>query len=155
MLEITIRITLAEGDEYTPTEAGLVAALTGTTPTHAAPAAAAAKAPAAPLPASKPPVAPKAVTAAKPATKAPAKPVEAEPEEEPESSGQAAALEEDEDLLGGGKEYTLEAAVASATKLVSAGKAAEVKAALGVAGAKKVSELKGKAIQSFIEALEA
>lgn len=75
---------------------------------------------------------------------------EAEAEEEP-------AEEPSEDLVGGEEPvpgYTLEEAVAAATKLVSTGKAAAVKAALAGTGAKKVSELKGDDITTFMTALE-
>lgn len=77
--------------------------------------------------------APKAPAAKPKAAKA------AEPEPEPE----------DEDLLGGG-EPTMEDAVAAATKLVSDGKAADVKAALAKVGAKRVSEVKPENIAKFI-----
>ena len=159
MLEINVKITLAPGEEYSAIEAAVAQALSGSA-TPAAPAApakpvAAAKAPAAPAPASKPAAATKPPVAKTPAAKAPAKAVEPEPEEEVEDEGPAAALEVEEDLLGGDEPaYTIEAAVAAATKLVSAGKSADVKAALAASGAKKVSELKGKGIQAFIEALE-
>lgn len=152
MLEINVKITLAAGEEYTATEAAVVAALGGKAPA----AAAAVTPPAAKAtpPAAKPPVATKPPVKAPAAPKAPAKPAEPEPEEDVVDEGPAAALE-DEDLLGGdAPEYTIEAAVAAATKLVSSGKPAVVKAALATAGAKKVSELKGKAIQAFLEALE-
>lgn len=52
-------------------------------------------------------------------------------------------------------EATMEAAVKAATDLVSQGKAAQVKTALAGVGAKRVSELKGKAIAEFLEALDA
>lgn len=65
----------------------------------------------------------------------------------------AAAETEDEDVLGGG-EATLEDAVARATALVSSGKTADVKAALAVVGAKRVSELSGAKIQGFLDALD-
>lgn len=58
-----------------------------------------------------------------------------------------------EDLLGA-QGATLEDAVARATTLVSEGRAAEVKAALATAGAKRVSELKPANIQAFLDALD-
>jgi hypothetical protein len=48
---------------------------------------------------------------------------------------------------------TLDDVVARATELVAAGKTAQVKAALAEAGAKRVSELKGKSIGMFLAAL--
>ncbi len=48
---------------------------------------------------------------------------------------------------------TMEDAVQLATKLVSEGKAAQVKEALRGVGAKRVSELKGDAIATFIASL--
>jgi hypothetical protein len=83
-------------------------------------------------------VAPTAKPAAKKA--AAAKPA---PEPEPEA---------DEDLVGGDAP-TMADAVALATKLVSAGDAAKVKAALADAGAKRVSELPDDAIAGFVAAL--
>lgn len=50
-------------------------------------------------------------------------------------------------------EATLEVAVARATELVASGKAAEVKAALKAAGARRVSELKNDQVSVFLEAL--
>lgn len=87
-----------------------------------------------------------AVKAAPPAAKAKAK--AAEPEPEPE-----APAEEEEDLLGGGDEVTMEDAVAAATKLVSEGRAAEVKEALGKVGAKRVSEIKPGDLAAFVKSL--
>lgn len=48
---------------------------------------------------------------------------------------------------------TLDNAVKMATIMVAEGKAALVKEALATAGVKRVSELKGKAIAAFLEAL--
>lgn len=79
----------------------------------------------------------KAAPAAKPAAKA--APPKAEPKAEPEASSGA----------------TLEDAVAAATKLVSGGKAAKVKAALADVGAKRVSELNEGDIPAFLAALDA
>lgn len=90
--------------------------------------------------------APAAAPAAKGAPKAKAAPKAEEPVEEPEE-----AVEEDQGETG--TDDTMEAAVALATKLVSSGQAAKVKAALSEAGAKRVSELKDEDIPSFIAAL--
>lgn len=83
-----------------------------------------------------------------------------EPEPEPEDDETPAPEEpeadepkddEEEDLVGAAP--TLDAAVARATTLVSEGRAAEVKAALAEIGAKRVSELSGKAIAQFLNAV--
>lgn len=80
------------------------------------------------------------------AKKAPAKKAAAKAEPEPE--------EPDDDVLGGPSEEDLmEQAVAKATELVSNDEADKVRAALKVAGAKRVSELKGDAIQTFLDEL--
>jgi hypothetical protein len=94
------------------------------------------------------PVAAKAAPAAKKAAPKAEKAAPApEPEEEPEA-------EADEDLVGGDDDApTMEDAVALATKLVSSGQAAKVKAALGEVGAKKVSEIKAGDIATFVNAL--
>lgn len=62
------------------------------------------------------------------------------------------APEPEEDLLGT-EGPTLEDAVKRATELVAAGKAAAVKAALAGAGVKRVSELSGAKIATFLDAL--
>jgi hypothetical protein len=85
-----------------------------------------------------------AAKAAAPAKKAPAKKA-AEPEPEPEP-----VAEEPEDLLGGGTEVTVDDALAAASKLVSDGKAAEVKAALEAVGAKRVSEVPQDKLAEFV-----
>ena len=59
-----------------------------------------------------------------------------------------AAAEPEEDLMGGGP--VLQDAIDAATKLISEGKSAEVKAALAAVGAKRVSELGGDTIARFI-----
>ena len=59
---------------------------------------------------------------------------------------------ETEDLVGG---PTMGDAVAAATKLVSNGGAAKVKAALAEVGAKRVSEMKDEDIPAFLAALDA
>jgi colicin import membrane protein len=74
---------------------------------------------------------------------------------------EAAAAEEpaeeaEEDLVGGGEPevaYTLEEAVAAATKLVSTGQGTKVKEALAGTSAKKVSALTGDDITTFMQAL--
>lgn len=90
---------------------------------------------------------------AEPAKPAPAKKAAAKkPEPEPEAEAdeevvEAEIVEDDDDAL-------MEQAVQKATKLVSDGKASEVKAALEKAGARRVSELKGgDNIRKFLEAL--
>jgi hypothetical protein len=95
--------------------------------------------------------APAAKKAAPAAKKAAAKP---EPTPEPEEAEEAdeAPEDEDEDLLGG-DEPTMADAVELATKLVSGGEAPRVKAALADVGAKRVSELKGDDIATFVNAL--
>lgn len=106
---------------------------TGSTPVSAPAAAAPAKA------------AKKAAPKAEKAAPAP----EPEPEDEPEADAEPEA---DEDLVGDDGP-TMEDAVALATKLVSSGQAAKVKAALGEVGAKKVSEIKAGDIATFVNAL--
>jgi hypothetical protein len=73
-----------------------------------------------------------------------------------DAKAQAAAEAEeaaaDEDLVGGAP--TMSDAVAAATKLVSEGEAAKVKAALAVVGAKRVSEMAETDIPAFLAALE-
>ncbi len=161
--KITIEITVADDQAYTAREAQILAAIQAHPSQGAAavvtPAPAKAAAPvAAPAPAAKV-EAPKAAPA--PAKKAPIPTTSA-------TSSKAAVLdktidepapaaeEAEEDLVGGEEEvaaYTLEDAVSAATKLVSEGKSATVKTALAAVGAKRVSELKGVAIASFMEAL--
>lgn len=92
----------------------------------------------------------KPVKKVKKAEPEPAKKPEPEPADKDDESETAA--DEDE---AAGDEPTLDDAVALATKLMSGGKAADVKAALGTVGAKRVSELKGSKIAAFIEALGA
>lgn len=58
----------------------------------------------------------------------------------------------DEDLLGA--QPTMSDAVAAATKLVSSGGSAKVKAALETVGAKRVSEMAEGDITAFLTALE-
>lgn len=91
------------------------------------------------------PAAPKAAKKAAPKAEKAAPEPEPEPEDEPEA-------EADEDLVGDDSP-TMEDAVALATKLVSSGQAAKVKAALGEVGAKKVSEIKSGDIATFVNAL--
>lgn len=121
-------------DELNATDRAVLQALLG----NDAPAA---KAPVAEQPAAKP-AAKKATSAAK---KAAAKP---EPTPEPEEAESA-----DEDLLGDDEAPTMADAVELATELVSDGRSADVKAALAEAGAKRVSELKGAGIATFVNTL--
>lgn len=104
--------------------------------------------------------APALAAPAKARRKPAAKPApEPEPEPEPEDDETPAPEEpeadepkdDEEDLVGAAP--TLDAAVARATTLVSEGRAAEVKAALAEIGAKRVSELSGKAIAQFLNAV--
>lgn len=149
--KITIEISTANDEAYTERELAIIASLQahpsqGTEavvpePVKAAPAKAA------------------------PAKVAPAKVTRAEKNAEPTPPTKAAVLDEtldvapestdesEEDLVGA--TYTLEDAVAAATQRVSAGKATEVKAALASVGAKRVSELKGASITTFMQALNA
>lgn len=90
---------------------------------------------------------------AKPDTaKADAAKAKAAAKKEAEEAAKAAAAEED---LVGGDGPTMSDAVAAATKLVSEGGAAQVKAALAVVGAKRVSEMDEAKIPEFLAALEA
>lgn len=83
-----------------------------------------------------------------PKTSAPAKKAAAKPAPAPEPTE-----ESEEDLLGGDEEVTMEDAVAAATKLVSDGKAAQVKAALAKVGAKRVSEVAEADLAKFVASL--
>ena len=86
--------------------------------------------------------------AAPAAKKAPAPKAEAPA---PEPAEEAVEEPAEEDLLGGGDDApTMEDAVALATKMVSTGKTAEVKAALAAVGAKRVSEIDESKIADFI-----
>lgn len=95
------------------------------------------KTPPAPKKATPPPVPQEEVPAPEPAASAPSAP----------SPDEAAEEDDAEDAP------TMDDAVTRATVLVSQGKAAAVKAALAVAGAKRVSELKGTQIAAFLQAL--
>jgi len=97
--------------------------------------------------------------AAAPAKRSPKAAVVASPESAPSAATPAGPEEdivveddEDDDTEDAGV-YTLQDAVSKATELVAAGKAAAVKKALTSVGAKRVSELKGDAISSFMNAL--
>lgn len=90
----------------------------------------------------------------------PAKAVKAPPKAAAKAAPAAAAAPvedekpaEDEDIVGG--EPSLSDAIARATELVSSGKTAQVKAALGEVGAKRVSELTAKTLVPFLAALDA
>jgi len=87
---------------------------------------------------------------------APAKP-KPEPVQEPVEAEEEAAEEAAEDVVGDSSDettYTLEDAVSKATGLIKEGKLALVKAALAPTSAKKVSELKGDDIQTFMANVE-
>jgi hypothetical protein len=148
-LKITIEINLEHEGTYSETEAAVIAALTASPapevikePVKAA-AAATAKTPPAPT---KP--AAKVTPPGKPAQSTRAAVLEDIPDAGPE--------EAEEDLVGGeaaATTYTMEDAVSAATKLVSGGKSDKVKAALAKTSAKRVSELKGDDLSTFMEAL--
>lgn len=89
-----------------------------------------------------------AKAAAKPA---PTPEPEVEADETPTSEEAGDTGEED---LVGGDGPTMSDAVAAATKLVSSGGAAKVKAALAEVGAKRVSEMSESDIPAFLAALE-
>lgn len=120
-------------DELNTTDRAVLQALLGSDVPVAAPVA---DPPAAKAPAKK---------AASGAKKAAAKP---EPTPEPEEAESA-----DEDLLGDDEAPTMADAVELATELVSDGRSADVKAALAEVGAKRVSELKGAGIATFVNTL--
>lgn len=103
-------------------------------------------------PEAKPEVKPEAKPEAKPASKKPAVAVEeAAPEATPENAPTPEATEPSAEEAAGA---TPKDAISRATKLVSAGKTARVKAVLSELGAKKVSDLKGKKIAEFIQLTE-
>ena len=81
-------------------------------------------------------------------------PAPSAPEEKPVETTEPVVVEEpatpDAEAAG---EYVLGEAVAVATKAVAAGRHADVKAALAVAGAKRVSELKSGQIKAFLTVL--
>jgi Ribosome-associated chaperone zuotin len=172
-LTITATITVADDQAYTPREAAILAAMQ-VHPSNGAPAAAAA-APALDMTAHTKEAADariaesRAKAAAEAKTKAAAEAKakaaadtkaaaaqaaeEAAAAEEPAVDNDAEALAAMEaDLVGDAP--TLDDAVSKATKLVSEGKTAQVKAALLAAGAKRVSELKGAGISVFLNSLE-
>ena len=134
-LHVTIQITSDASNPLTETDQGILRALTATNGS-AAPANDYVPADTA------------AVRKAIPAPKAEPKPV-AKPA--PVAAPEPVVEEEEEDLVGGAP--SLEDAVAKATTLVASGKTAQVKAALAAAGAKRVSELAGKKIGVFLDAL--
>jgi hypothetical protein len=88
----------------------------------------------------------KPAPAKKAAAPKPAPEKKAEPEPEPEAEDEAEAEDE----------VTMEDATKAATKLVSSGDAAKVKAALTKVGAKRVSEIDGPAnLAKFVALLQA
>lgn len=176
-IDINIRITLAAGEQYTPYENGILAAvaggvsptLTADTPvkgiklpemkSEEAPVPAAEEAAPAPkrtrrtkaqIEADEKAAAEAEAAAAEAEEEAAALPEEAEPEADP-----LAALEADMDDADNSLPLTTADAVAKATEVLAAGGTAQVKAALATAGVKRVSELKGAAIAAFIAELEA
>ena len=154
-MSTTITIAITVGDEgYTAREQAIIASLQA----HPSQGAAAVVPASKPAPAAAPKAA--APAASKPAPKA-EKPA---PAPASAQSNTPAVLdttldepvEVEEDLVGGGTQYTVADAVAEATKLVSQQKQAKVKEALAAVGAKRVSELKAdEDIQKFMAALQA
>lgn len=151
-IKVHVEITPAE-DGFNPLESQLLALLAGN---PVAAQATTVREPAKPAaPAKSEPV----KEPAKPATPktAPAKP-KVEPVKEPAPAEEEAAEEAAEDLVGGSGDeataYTLEDAISTATGLIKEGKLALVKAALAPTSAKKVSELKGDDIQTFMANVE-
>jgi hypothetical protein len=84
-------------------------------------------------------------------TPAPAKKAAAKPEPKKAAAKPEPEPEPEETTDG----PTMSDAVAAATKLVSNGGAATVKAALAAVGSKRVSEIEEKDIQAFLDALSA
>lgn len=111
-------------------------------------------------PAAKPEAKPEAQPDAKPAAKKPAakkpaaKPAAAEPAVEAAAPAEEPTPEATEPSAEAAAGATPKDAISRATKLVSAGKTARVKAVLSELGAKKVSDLKGKKIAEFIQLTE-
>lgn len=103
----------------------------------------------APAPAAKASAPAPAAKASKAAPKAEKK-AEPEPEDTAEDEVEETAPEPDTEASD---DVTLEQAVALATKMVSAGKAADVKKALGAVGAKKVSEIPEGKVGEFVALL--
>lgn len=84
--------------------------------------------------------------ASAPKTAKPEPTPEPTPEPEPEPTPEP-------DLIGGGETYTMKDAVDLATKIVSQGEASRVREVLDGLGVKKVSELKGDQITTFVDTL--
>ena len=95
--------------------------------------------------------APKPAPAAKAAAPKPAPAKKAEPEPEPEAEDEGEAVEPEADDE---PEVTMEDATKAATKLVSSGDAAKVKAALTKVGAKRVSEIDEANLAKFVALLQ-
>lgn len=168
MLEVNVKITVAPGEDYTPTEAAVLQALAGTAGQWPPAPAAAAEAKAAAAPAAAPaPAEEKPAPAAKPAAKRTAKPkpaakpapepaAEPEADEEPEDEPTGPAVLED-DAAAPTATLTVQDALAVAGPIVTeegdAGRA-RVKAALDQVGAARVSALTGDSIPAFIAALQ-
>lgn len=152
---ITIAITADETGGYTARELAILSAISA----HPSQGAAASVPASRPAPAATPKPEPKAAEKPAPKAEKPAPSPKSEQSttpavldtsiDEPVEEAEAA----DEDLVGGEeKHYTLQDAVARATKLVSQKQQAKVKAGLEAAGgAKKVSDLKTQeAIDTFM-----
>lgn len=162
-IDINVRITLAQGESYTPYENGILAAVAGGTapaPTVDTPVVNVQQAAAAPEAEPAAPAAPKRTRRTKAQIEADelaAAKAQAEAAEDEEAET-APEPEPEDDLLGTDPEpvveYTTADAVAKATQVLADGGTANVKAALAAAGVKRVSELKGAAIAGFIAALE-
>lgn len=152
-MTITVAISVADDQPYTTREAAVIAAMQA----HPSNGAAAALEPNPALQATKEILAAAEKPAPKRAPKAAstrAAVLEDTPEPVVEAAPEPAVEEPEEDLVGAETVHTLDDAVTLATQLVSDGKAPAVKAALAVAGAKRVSELKGDAISAFINELQ-
>lgn len=149
-MRITVEITTADDEAYTPRELAIINAMQ-VHPSNGAAAAAAAAAttrtkvtePVAAEEEDEAPAKPAARTRKPAATKA--KVQEPAPAEE--------EAEEDDDLLGNGggdTEYTLDDLVNASTELINAGKQGVVKGALADFGAKRVTELDAKDYAAYM-----
>lgn len=140
MIDITIRIVSSEFGALTETEQRVLNALSSGVVLGA-------NAPTADTP--------KASTVAKPAAKPAVAAPKAEPTPEPVQESLPADVEEEDLISSPSTKVTLEDVTKQATELMGAGKRDVVKAALETAGVKRVSELKGAALQVFSDALSA
>lgn len=142
MATVNIRIDINEASPEDPMVLRLLDALSDSAPTQNVAAAKPAPAPAEAKEAKKP-------APAKAKKDSPKKAEKPEPEPEEDDSEDAV----DEEISGDDGPKTMEDAIAAATAKISDGKQAEVKAALKEVGARRVSELKGDKIATFLEAL--